>query len=195
MRSLYRLCLHAYPAAFRARHGAEMQRIFADDWRAARRAGPRATLAYAAHIFSDFARSAPHERLAALTFDDWMACGTAMFCGITATWIDFLASEVQSTLLVFLVGTTFFSYFAENRTWRWPVAVAAWLPVSHATAFALGLEKTDHSLLGSAVVLPALAMFGVALIVSLAGTGAGVVLRQMFPLCLGRDRSDANKNF
>lgn len=194
---LYRLSLRAYPAAFRERHGGEMVRIFSDDWRAARHAGSRATVALAGHIASDFARTVPHERLVALTLNDWLAGGTATVCGTTATGIDFAASEVQSTLLVFLAGTIFFSYFAETRTWRWPVAVAAWLPATHAVAATLGVEKPASALLGSTVMLPALAMFGAGLAVSLAGAGVGVWLRRAFPLCLGRggncDQMDANK--
>jgi hypothetical protein len=180
----YQLALHAYPAAFRRRHGAEMAQIFDDEWLVARHTGPGAALAYAAHIFSDLARTASHERLAALTFDDWMACGTATFCGATAAWIDFRASEVQATLLVLIVGAAYFSFFAEQRTWRWPLAVAAWLPAAHVGAFALGLERGPHtSLAHSPIVLPALAVFGVAATAALAGTGLGRALRRAFPLC------------
>src|SRR5205085_10553380 len=123
----------------------------------------RATLAYVAHIFSDVARTAPHECVAALTLDGWIAGGTATFCGATAAWIDFRASEVQATLLVLIAGAAFFSYFADHRTWRWPVATAAWLPATHVVAAMLGREPGAHNTLThSPVVLPALAMFIVA---------------------------------
>lgn len=189
---LYQLALHAYPAAFRRRHGAEMAQIFDDEWRIARRTGPGAALACAAHIFSDLTRTAPHERFGAMTFDDWIACGTATFCGATAAWIDFRASEVQATLLVLIAGAAYFSFFAAKRTWHWPLAVAAWLPAAHVGAFALGLERGPHTTLAhSPIVLPALAMFGVAATAALAGTGLGLALRRAIPLCrAGGARSD-----
>lgn len=181
---LYRLGLRAYPVAFRQRHGTEMARNFSDDWRIARQAGAGAALAYAGHIFSDFARTAPPERLGAMTFDDWLALGTATFCGATAAWIDWQANEAQSTSLVLVAGAACFSYFAEKRTWRWSVAAAAWLPAAQVMAFALGLGRgASHMLTPSPVVLSGLAMWLVAFLAALTGVFVGTRFRRLLPPC------------
>ena len=182
MQSLYRLCLRAYPAAFRQRHAAEMLRIFEADWRAARHAGLRATLTYLAHVFSDLARTVPHEHFGATTHDGWLAFGTATFCGLTATWIDFLGHDPLATMVIFFVGTVFFSFFAEIRTWRWPVTVAAWLPASYLMAGLVSEEMRDRIGSGWQMLWPLLAMFGWCLTISFAGTGVGVLLRRVFPI-------------
>lgn len=199
-RLFYLLCLRAYPAAFRARHGAEMLRIFEAEWRAARLAGPRATLAFVAHVFSDLARTVPHECLAATTHAGWLAFGTATFCGVTATWIQFLGGhrEPSATAVVLFAGTVFFSYFAGVRTWRWPVNVAAWLTSAYLfKAFTDG-EFTDRLTRPLAFLIgPLLIIFGCTLAVSLAGTGVGRLLRRFFPLrpsCGRRDEPATNKN-
>lgn len=181
---LYRLCLRAYPAAFRQRHATEMLHIFETEWRTAREAGLRATFAMIAHVASDLARTVPHERLAAATHTGWLAFSTATFCGVTATCIQFAGDDLRATLVVFFTGTVFFSYFAEVRTWRWPVTAAAWLPSAYAFAWALGSEVETR--LG--VTWSFLALVGGALAISLAGTGTGVWLRRRFPLRFGCDR-------
>ena len=192
--SLYLFCLRAYPVAFRERHGAEMRRIFEAEWRTARDAGWRATLAYALHVFSDLVRTVPHERFGAMTHTGWMAFGTATFCGATATWVQFAGGHTQlsATAVVLFTGPVFFSYFAGVRTWRWPVTVAAWLPAVYLFAFFTNEEFAER--LGSPLThLPVL--FGWALIISLAGTGVGGLLRRWFPLRLScGSQPRANKN-
>jgi hypothetical protein len=181
---LYRLSLQAYPGGFRRRHGAEMVRMFAEDWRAARQAGPGAVLAYAAHIISDLARTVPPERFGALTFDGCIAGGTATFCGATAAWVDGQAGEAPATALVLAAGAAGFSYFAEKRTWRWPVAAAAWLPGARLAGFALGLARgSDLMLTPPPPGLPAPALWLLALLASFAGVATGTRLRRLLPPC------------
>lgn len=189
-RSLYLLCLRAYPAAFRQRHGAEMLRIFEAEWRAARHAGWLATLACAVHVLSDLARTAPHERFGATTHTGWLAFGTATFCGVTTTWVQFVGGHTQlsATAVVLFTGTVFFSYFAGVRTWRWPVTVAAWLPSVYLFAYLADVEFAER--LGSKAVLLSLFLFGWALTISFAGTGVGVLLRRAFPIRFGCGKSN-----
>src|SRR5437867_817942 len=99
MRLVYRFCLRAYPARFRHRHAAEMTEIFAREWEIARDRGLPALLGFGAHIVSDLLRTAPHERLQAMTRREWLACYTATCCGVTAGWVELQAHETTPTLL------------------------------------------------------------------------------------------------
>ena len=140
MRSLYRLCLRAYPAAFRARHGREMRLIFAAEWAAARAHGTRGRIGCLRPFLGDLVRTVPHERLAALTLADGLAAYTALGCGGAAAWVQAHANDPWSTPLVLFIGSAFFAFFAARRTWRWPCVVALLLFAGHVHgAVALGM--------------------------------------------------------
>jgi hypothetical protein len=181
-RSLYLLCLRAYPAAFRERHGAEMLRIFEGEWRSARRAGWRATLAYAVHVFSDLVRTVPREHLAVMTHTGWLAFGTATFCGVLAPWALFSTGLFFETTILLFSSTVFFSYFAGVHSWRWPVTVAAWMPLAYFFTVLPHTETSGNWVAQLGLLLPLLTLFAWALAIALAGTGTGLLLRRIVPL-------------
>src|SRR4051794_11812214 len=96
---LYRQVLLVYPAAFRARYAEEMIRVFDDGLHAARSSGAGSTLRYYSKILIDLIGSATRERLFSMNKMPGTIALISIVCGCLAAYVDFLATEVQSTLL------------------------------------------------------------------------------------------------
>jgi hypothetical protein len=120
------------------RHGAEMQHLVDEEWRTARQRGLREMLGLGVRIAGDLLRTAWHERLHGTRHQDWLAFGTAAGCGITGGVIDCAGKETAATLLICVIGAAYFGFFADRRTWRWPLGLAAWLGLVDMAAELLG---------------------------------------------------------
>ena len=97
----------------------------------------------------------------------------AIICGLLATWVDFHATEVQATLLVFVVTSFVLGFSGPRGAWRWALLVAVWLPAAQVAAFALRQTgtATGHPYWSRlAILLPALAA-------CMAGAYAGALIR------------------
>jgi hypothetical protein len=170
---LYRLGLRLFSREFRARYADELVRVFAEGRRDARKAGRRAMLGYEARILADLVASAAHERLSTMNRTSLVLTPAAIVCGLLATWVDFHATEVQATLLVFLVTSFVLGVATPRGAWRWALLIAVWLPAVQLVAFALrhaGPAAGHPYWSRLAILLPALAA-------CLAGAYAGALLR------------------
>jgi len=170
---LYRFGLRAFSRDFRERYGDELVCVFREARHDARRAGWWAALRYEARVWADLAVSAGHERLSSMNRTTIVLALAAVACGLLATWVDFHATEVQATLLVFLVTSFVLGVAGPKGAWRWAVLVAVWLPAAQILAFALrhASPVTGHPYWSRlAILLPALGA-------SLLGVYAGALVR------------------
>ena len=172
---VYRLALRAYPAAFRARYANEIADVFGQGLEDARQIGRGAAALYQFRAWTDLFWSVGRERLA-LVHDRILGVYIAAVAGGSyATYVDFHATEVQPTLLVFVVSGFVLGSIIPQRAWRRALVLAALLPASQVIAFALrhGEPARGHPYLSRFMIfLPALAA-------SLIGTYAGVLVRYL----------------
>src|ERR1700743_3347642 len=95
MNRLYSLMLYAYPREFRLEYGGEMKRLFQDCCRDAERTGNwRTVLRFSARSATDWATSAPMERIRAV----WSAGRRQKPRGFASEW--------AVTILIYLFVTT-----------------------------------------------------------------------------------------
>ena len=173
---LYRLGLRAFSREFRERYADELVRVFGEARCAVRRAGPWAALEYQARVWVDLAVSAGHERFSSMNRTTIVLAPAAVACGLLATWVDFHATEVQATLLVFLVTSFILGVAGPKGAWRWALVVAVWLPAAQMLAFALrhaGPASAHPYWSRLAILLPALGA-------CLLGAYAGALVRLLF---------------
>ncbi|HZP59272.1 MAG TPA: hypothetical protein VFB27_03030 [Opitutaceae bacterium] len=138
-RLLFHFGLCLYPVDFRKRYATEITRVFEEGLADAVTAGLGPTLGYGAKTVADLCASALRERLRCVGPRDGLVVFVAVICGHLAVCIDFLATEVQATLLVLLLSGFLVGTVASRPGWRWALLIAVWLPLLHVALFAFAL--------------------------------------------------------
>jgi len=141
---LYRLALHAYPAAFRLRYREEMTRVFDEGLRDARAKGMCSAVRHCGNALGDLLASAMREHVAAANRVAVLASLFAVLAGGAAAYVDFHASEVQATLLVLIAVNFVLGWAAPKKAWHRALIVAVILPAVHVAAYAFGRVGAQH---------------------------------------------------
>jgi len=137
------LALRAYPAEFRARYADEIATVFSQGLKT------RAAWAWrrCALSVSGVDGYSLERRSRATRGGSWSNFGCLLrgrAGGAYATYVDFHATEVQPTLLVFVASGFVLGCLMPRRAWRRALVLAALLPVSQVIAFALRHDATAH---------------------------------------------------
>jgi hypothetical protein len=125
---LYRLLLRAYPPAFRAAYGRELEQLFADVWRSAGVHGFR----FWWWLIRDTLAAAPRERISAMRNTmTYVLLLVAAVLGLGIAIVDSSPhwDDTGITVAALLATTGSLGLVHPRGAWMWALAVGIWIPL------------------------------------------------------------------
>jgi len=163
-RRIYRWLLRAYPAAFRATYGPDLEQLFADVWRAEAAGGKTGRARIWWWALRDTLARAPVERLRSVHLNRWrlVLLIVAAILGLGIGVVDSSPhwDDTGITVAALMVVTGSLGLVYPRGAWLWALAVGIWIPV-------LNIAQTHNA---SSVL---------ALVFAFAGAYAGAVGRRI----------------
>jgi hypothetical protein len=131
-RRVYRWLLRAYPPAFRAAYGRDLEQLFADVWRAQSGRGVGQIRIWWWAIRDTLAR-APVERIQQMRHNRWwlmlviVAAVAGLLIGLVDTSPHWDDTGITVAALVAVTGTLGLVY--PRGAWVWALTVGIWIPL------------------------------------------------------------------